>query len=209
MSPMSSLNFARRPFSDDRPFFWLAGLALVLAVVLLVANGRQYVAFHHEIEGTARQIASLEARRDRADHEAAEARTALNNFMASNLAQESKGLLRLVAERRFSWTALLARLERTLPADVRVTRLTPRFEDSSTYLDCALFGKTTDSVVRTIEALSRDPLFDAVDLASESVPEGTVEGYAFELRLRYRSSVPSASASTSASTRATGTGAHR
>jgi Tfp pilus assembly protein PilN len=197
MSQTTSLNFARRPFSDDRPFFWLAGLALVLALILLVVNGRQYVAFHHEIEGTALQIASLEARRDRADHEAAEARTALNNFMASNLTQESKGLLKLVAERRFSWTALLARLERTLPADVRVTRLTPRFEESGTYLDCALSGKTTDSVVRTIEALSRDPLFDAVDLGSESIPEGTNEGYAFELRLRYRAPA------------AAGIGAHR
>jgi Tfp pilus assembly protein PilN len=186
MKRVPSLNFARRPFSDDRAFYWVAGLALVLAAVLLVANVRQFADFHHRIEGTAQQIASLESRRDRADRDASASKTALANYMSSNLAQESKALLKLVAARRFSWTGLLARLEHTLPSDVRVTRLTPRFEDSGTTLDCALVGKSSDAVVRTIAALSRDTLFDAVDLAAEATPEAKIEGYTFELRLRYR-----------------------
>ncbi len=186
MNRARSLNFARRPFSNDRPYLWTAAGAALLALILLVANVRQYTDFHHQIEGTARQIASLESRRDRAERDAAGSKTALNNYLSSNLALESKSLLKLVAERRFSWTGLLARLERTLPTDVRVTRLTPRFEAGGTYLDCALAGKTSDAVVRTITALARDPLFDAVDLSSEMAPEANAEGYAFQLQLRYR-----------------------
>ncbi len=187
-----TLDFARRPFRDERPFLLSAALAFGLAAVLLVANVRQYADFHRSSEGTARQIESLEARRDRADRDAQASRAALNNYKVSNLARESRGLLKLVSERRFSWSALLARLERVLPSDVRLTRLTPRFsETGETTLDCSLVGKTPDAVVRTLAALSKDPEFAAVELRSEAPPgaggAGAPEGYGFQLYLKYGS----------------------
>ena len=42
------------------------------------------------------------------------ARAALGNFKVSALAVESGGLIRIVQERRFSWTGLFARLERAV-----------------------------------------------------------------------------------------------
>jgi Tfp pilus assembly protein PilN len=182
------MNFARRPFRNEQPVIIVLVAAFTVALLLLVANVSLYAAFQNETAGTARQIESLERRRDRAVRDAAASQAALDNYKVSSLAQESRALLKLVAERRFSWTGLLARLERTLPADVRLTRLTPRFDDSGeTYLDCALVGRTPDAVVRTITALSKDPSFSAVDLRSEAGPEaGTPEGFAFELYLKYR-----------------------
>ena len=178
-----SLNFARRPFRNERPVVITLVVGFTAALLLLAANVSLYAAFQRETAGTAEQIQSLERRRDRAAPEAA-----LNNYKVSSLATESRALLKLVAERRFSWTGLLARLERTLPSDVRLTRLTPRFDEAAdTYLDCALVGRTPDAVVRTITALSRDPSFSAVDLRSEAGPEsGTPEGFTFELYLKYR-----------------------
>jgi len=183
-----SLNFARRPFRNERPVVLVLVVAFTAALLLAIANVSLYAAFQRETAGTAEQIQSLERRRDRAARDAATSQAALNNYKVSSLAQESRALLKLVAERRFSWTGLLARLERTLPPDVRLTRLTPRFDESGdTYLDCALVGRTPDAVVRTITALSRDPSFSAVDLRSESGPEaGTPEGFAFEIYLKYR-----------------------
>ena len=118
---------------------------------------------------------------------AAESRTALNNYKVSALAQESRGLLKVVGERRF-WTGLLARLERTLPSDVRVTRLAPRFEDTGeTTLNIGLLGKDADSVVRTIAAFAKDPAFESMDLHTESTPEkGVPEGHSFEITVQYR-----------------------
>ena len=183
-----SLNFARRPFRNERPVLITLVVGFTAALLLLAANVSLYAAFQRETAGTAEQIQSLERRRDRAAHEAATSQAALNNYKVSSLATESRALLKLVAERRFSWTGLLARLERTLPSDVRLTRLTPRFDEAAdTYLDCALVGRTPDAVVRTITALSRDPSFSAVDLRSEAGPEsGTPEGFTFELYLKYR-----------------------
>jgi len=181
-----TLNFARRPFRDERPVLLVAGVLLAVAAGLLFVNLRLYTTFQREVAGTSEQINELEKRRASALRESQEARDVLNTYRVSSLAQESRGLLRLVEERRFSWTALLARLERILPAEVRVARLTPHFESNGVTLSLGLVGKDSDSVVRTIAALGRDPVFSVVDLKSESTPEqGVPEGHSFEIETRY------------------------
>lgn len=182
------LDFARRPFRDERPLFLVVILALAISGLLFAANVSLYRDFHREMEGTSRQIDYLEKRRARLARQAEEMRAALNGFQIASLATESQGLVRVVGERRFSWTGLLARLERTLPPEVRVARLTPKFEDSGeTSLDLALVGKNPESVVRTLAALARDPAFTSVELKSETTPEqGVPEGYSFSLLARYR-----------------------
>ena len=182
------LDFARRPFRDERPAFLVAGLAFAAAAVLFVANVQQYRDFNREIGGTGRQIEFLQDRLQKASRDAEQSRAALNSFKVSSLAQESRGLLRIVAERRFSWTALLARLERTLPPEVRVTRLSPKFDESGeTTLSIGLIGKDAGSVVRMIAAFARDPAFYSVALHSESTPEkGVPEGHSFNVTVIYR-----------------------
>jgi Tfp pilus assembly protein PilN len=181
------LDFARRPFRDERPVLLAAGLAFAAAALLLAENVHLYRAFHRDMEGTGRQIEFLENRRSRAARDAEQSRAALNSYRVSALAQESRGLLRIVGERRFSWTRLLSRLERTLPPEVRVTRLTPQFEETGeTTMTIGLLGKDADSVVRTIAAFARDPAFDSVALHSESSPEkGVPEGHSFEVTVKY------------------------
>jgi Tfp pilus assembly protein PilN len=181
------LDFARRPFRDERPVLLVAGLAFAAAALLLAANVRQYRDFHREIGGTGRQIEFLQERLQKVSREAEQSRAALAGFNVAALAQESRGLLRIVAERRFSWTVLLARLERTLPPEVRVTRLAPRFEDSGAVtLSVGLIGKDAESVVRTIAAFAHDPAFDAVALHSEATPErGVPEGRTFQVTVSY------------------------
>jgi len=182
----TSFNFARRPFRDERPVLLTVGILLFFSAVLLFANLRLYAGFQHSVAGTSQQIDYLEKRKATALREAEEARSALNSYKVSSLAAESKGLLRIVGERRFSWTALLTRLERVLPPEVRVARLTPRFEENAVSVGLGLVGRDADSVVRTITALSRDPAFLVVNLKSESTPEhGVPEGHSFEVEVRY------------------------
>ena len=111
-----------------------------------------------------------------------------NNRVAERrLAEESRELSRLVAERRFSWTVLLARLEKTLPGDVGVVRLQPVFDkNGEVLLDLQLVARNRDAVVPTIRALSKDPAFGTVELKSESSPEGaSVDPFLFQLSSLY------------------------
>src|SRR5262249_2837090 len=71
------LNFARRPFRDDRPVFVLAAAAILVALILLAANLRMYADFQRQIQGTTAEISALEERRTRASTEVSRARAAL------------------------------------------------------------------------------------------------------------------------------------
>jgi len=187
MPATSGWNFARRPFRDERPVLLSIAIMAVLALVFLAANWQLYRRFSRQVEGTRREIAALEKRREVAARDAEESRRAVEGYRLSSLAEEAGALQTIVQERLFSWLALLARLERTLPSDVRLSRLQPRFDSSeSVNLDLAVLGKSSESVVRTIAALSKDPAFHDVELQAEATPEkGVPEGYTFTMRVRY------------------------
>jgi Tfp pilus assembly protein PilN len=182
-----SWNFARRPFHDDRPAYALAAALGLAGLVLLVANIRLYSDYRREVSDTRAEIAALEQRQARADRAAQTARTALSSYRLSAMAEESQGILRIVAERRFSWTGLLARLERALPPEVGLSSLQPRFDSSGeASVDLSLFAKNRESVVRTLTALSRDPALGHVVLKSESAGEpGGQDPFRFEIDSRY------------------------
>ena len=185
----TNFNFARRPFRDFRPVYVAAGGALAAGLILLAVNASLYGEFRREVSDTRDEIAWLEKRKQTATAAAEQARGAMRSYELAQLAGESRGLRRLVEERQFSWIAFLGRLERVLPAEVRVSRLSPRFQESGEVsIDVGLLGRGPESVVRTISALSRSPYFSAVQLLSESYPEsksGVPEGHTFVITTVY------------------------
>lgn len=189
-----AFNFARRPFQDDRPFHVAAVVLLLAGAALLVANVRLFTDFRRQVADTRAEIAGLEDRQQRADRKIQSSKAAVSTYKLSALAEESKGLAKIVAERRFSWTTLLARLERTLPHEVGLAHLGPQFEaDGSIRLDMQLHAKTREAVVKTIAALAKDPAFDDVDLRTEIVAEpGSPEPIQFQLGARYEPPGPQA-----------------
>ncbi len=180
-------NFARRPFRDDRPLYAAAVVLLVIGAALLVANLRLIAEYRRGVADTRASIAALEDRGRRADQKANAAKTALSSYRLSALAEESRGLTRIAAERQFSWTRLLARLERTLPGQVGVARLQPRFGlPGEVWLDMQLVARGREAVVPTIAALAKDPVFADVVLRSESAGEaGAPDPFEFQLETRY------------------------
>jgi len=183
------LNFARRPFRDYRPVYLVAGAAILVGAILFAINASLYGRFRADVADTREEIEWLEKRQERAAAAAEEARKALAAYELSDLAVESRGLLRLVEERQFSWMGFLTRLERVLPAEVRLSRLQPRFQESREVLvDVTLVGRGPESVVRTIAALSRSSSFATVELRTETRPEGkegVPEGHIFILSTVY------------------------
>ncbi len=180
-------NFARRPFQDDRPAFAAAAVLFLAGAVLLFANVRLFANYRRGVSDVRAEIAALDLRQRNADEKARSAKAALSSYQMSSLAEESRELSRIVAERRFSWTLLLARLERTLPGDVGILRLQPVFDkDGGVTLELQLVARGREAVVPTITALSKDPAFGAVELRTESSPEGaSVDPFQFQLSSRY------------------------
>jgi Tfp pilus assembly protein PilN len=188
----ASWNFARRPFRDDRPVYAGAAVLFAVGAILLVSNVRLFAAYRHDVADVRAEIAALEARQRGAEARTRDAKAALSSYKLSALADESRELSRVVAERRFSWTGLLARLERTLPSDVGIQRLQPHFDkDGHVALDLLLVGRSREAVVPTIAALTQDPAFSAVTLHNESQPEGnTADPFQFSIGSRYEPEAP-------------------
>jgi Tfp pilus assembly protein PilN len=180
-------NFAKRPFRDDRPAYVAAAVLFFAGAVLLAVNVRLYTAYRRGVSDVTAEIAALETRQRAAETRANEAKAALSSYKLSALAEESRELARLVAERRFSWTGLLARLERTLPSDVGILRLQPMFgKDGDIALEIQLAGRSREAVVPTLAALAKDPAFGTIDLRTETQPEGTTaEPFQFVLSSHY------------------------
>jgi hypothetical protein len=179
-------NFARRPFRNDRPAFAAAVALLLVGAALLAVNIRLFADYRRQVADTRAEIAALEARGALADEKTQAARSALGSYRLSSLAEESRGLARVVAERRFSWTSLLSRLERTLPFDVGVVHLQPLFGVAGDVtLTLQFAARNREAIVHTIEALSKNPAFGQVELRSESQPEASAEPLQFVLACHY------------------------
>lgn len=180
-------NFARRPFQDDRPVYIAAVALFALGAALLVANLRLFTEYRRQVADTRTEITALEDRKLRAERKKDASKSAVSAYKLSALAEESRGLAKIVAERRFSWTTLLARLERTLPSEVGLAHLQPRFDaDGEVWLEMQFYAKNRESVVKTIAALAKDPALEGVELRSESASEpGSPEPFQFSLGARY------------------------
>jgi hypothetical protein len=182
-----SVNFARRPFRDNRPIMLTIGIALVLGLLLLTLNVRDYYAFKRSSAGTLDEIARLNASAAKTEELAARERAGLASVRLADLQTESTMLNILLKEREFSWSLLLTRLEHVLPPDFYVTRLSPAIQgngDAALTLD--FIGKGPDSIVKTLSALARDRYFRSPIPSSESDPEkGAPEGFQFHITVEY------------------------
>ena len=104
----ATFNYARRPFRDDRPAYAIAAFLALVGAVLLTINLRMAADYRRQVADTRAEIAQLEAREQKAEEKAQSARAALGSYQLSALAEESRGLAKIAAERKFSWTSLLS-----------------------------------------------------------------------------------------------------
>jgi len=181
------LNFARRPFRDDRPIVLTVAASILFGAMLLALNVRDYYAFKRSSAGTHAEIERLNDTAAKTEELAARELAGLASVKLKDLQTESTLLNTLLKEREFSWSLLLTRLEHALPGDVYVTRLSPAVQpDGNAWLTLDFVGKGQDTIVRTLAALARDPYFRTPMPSSETDPEkGAPEGFEFHVTVQY------------------------
>ena len=182
-----SLNFAKRPFRDERPIVVTVATATVLGILLLALNVRDYYAFRRASAGAVAEIRLLNERADEAERTAARERSGLASIRLKDLQVESTQLNTLLKERDFSWSLLLNRLEHAIPDEVYITRLTPAvLASGDANLAIDFVGRGPDTIVKTLSALAKDAYFEEPVPSSETDPEkGAPEGFTFHLTVRY------------------------
>jgi Tfp pilus assembly protein PilN len=174
------LNLARRPFRNDR----LPTVALALGCLLLLAvSVRQAMAVRDVLPGRAgrvdAELVPLVAKVARLRAQAAELR---RESASPDALQEWAAIRDLVDRRTFSWSALLACLEETMPAGVRLRSIAPGGKSGQLEVGLRAVGRTEADGYAFLAALQKRPEFANAFL--DSVSE-TPDGIALHYTMRY------------------------
>lgn len=187
MKPLH-LNLAARPYRDYRPVYAVVVISSLLIAFLAFNNFDTWLRYRTETKSTRDEIARIE----RLTATERQRRETINRQIASidlvSLSKESTFVNKQLAERAFSWSELLDDLEHVLPADVRITSVSPTFADNGVVqLTLPCEGKAADSMLNTIRRLQADPRF-ANPFPNSEEQSGT--GYRFAITVDYKPSAP-------------------
>jgi len=181
------LNLASRPYRDYRPLYAVVVVSSLLVAFLMLNNIDTYYRYIRDTKSTRNKIADLERQTEQEQRQTAELTQRLRGFNVRLLSEQTQFANARLAERAFSWSELLDRLERILPDDVRLESIAPNFsKDGYVHLMLAAVGKNSASMVHMLDRLNHDPRFSNAFPTSEDRGD---TGYRFGIGVDYRPSV--------------------
>lgn len=182
------LNLAARPYRDYRPLYAVVVAASLLIAFLMLNNIDTYYRYVRETRTTRQEIETLE-RQIRAERARTEvAANQIASIDLETLSQQTRFINSRLAERAFSWSELLERLETVLPRDVRLISIAPSFsDDGMVKLALMCEAKTPDGMVMTIDRFNSSSHFADAFPGSDSSSDS---GHRFNLTVNYRPSIP-------------------
>ncbi|MDP9360364.1 MAG: hypothetical protein M3P29_02810 [Acidobacteriota bacterium] len=181
------LNLARRPFRDYRPVYAAVVVMALLTAFLGLNNFDTLLRYRTETRTTRANIARLEEQIADEQRQTETLTQRLRGIDLKLLSSQTEFANTQLAERAFSWSELLDRLERVLPTDVRLQSVTPAFEkDGLVHLSMTCIAKTGDGLTGTINRFNGDSHFANAFPANETQLSGE---HRFTLGVDYRPSI--------------------
>ena len=181
------LNLAARPYRDNRPLYAVVVVTSIVIAFLMLNNIDTYVRYVRDTKKTREEITRLESQIQQERRRAENATRQTGTIDLVSLSKESKFVNAQLAERAFSWSELLDRLETVLPRNVRITSVSPTFQENGlVHLSLACEGKTADSMLNTLRRLQMDPHFSSPFPTSQ---EATPAGFRFGIGADYKPTI--------------------
>jgi hypothetical protein len=179
-------NLASRPFLNTRPVWLVTAVAGVLALILVALNIGLFVRSN-------RTLAPMIEHRDRlaAQERALAAEVGgqiqdLDKVPWGSLAARVNGTNLILREHAFSWLTLLDDVERVMPYEVRILKVTPEVGPAAVTLHLVVVAQTRDAMLQFLENLVADPNFSQPTPRREEGPEESdLPGYSLALSVRY------------------------
>lgn len=167
------INLASRPFRDYRPVYAVVVIMALLTAFLALNNVDTFLRYRTETKTTRGDIAKLAQQIADEKQKAQTVTQRLRGFDLKLLASQTEFANSQLAERAFSWSELLDRLEHVLPSDVRLQSVTPSFaKDGLVHLSMTCVAKTGEGLSATINRFNGDPHFANAFPTSEAQNNG-------------------------------------
>jgi len=181
------LNLASHPYRDYRPLYAVVVLASLLIAFMLLNNIETGYRYVRDTRTTRDKIAQIDQQAQAENRRAAEAMQRIRGVNVKVLSEQAQFANARLAERAFSWSELLDRLERVLPNDVRIESVSPAFDKNGmVHLSLLAVAKNGEGMVHTLDRLNRDPRFSNAFPTSENKSN---TGYTFGIGVDYRPSI--------------------
>ena len=181
------LNLASRPYRDERPFIIVVVVSSLLIAFLTLMNFDAWYRIRNETRETRAKTASLETQAEQERVRTDALNQKLRTVDTKRLARQTQFANAVIAERAFSWSELLDRLERVLPDYVRIDSISPAFDKSGlVHLTLHCIARDGTGLVSTLNRMNQEPYF------SNPFPNGedhTEQGYLFTIGVDYRPSI--------------------
>lgn len=182
------LNLAARPFRDYRPLYAVVVVVSLIIAFLMLNNVDTYYRYVRETTTTRDEISRVNAQIEQERRRTEVAQNQISSIDLVGLDRQSKFVNAQLAERAFSWSELLDRLESMVPPDVRITSIGPQFlPDGLVQLSIRAEAKDSNGMMETVTRLQSSPHF--VD-AFPNVEQNTGAVFAFGLTVNYKPSIP-------------------
>ena len=174
-------NLASRPYLNTRPVWVVTAVAAFMVLIFAVVNTHVWLKSSHSLEEQILTYDQLEEEYRRLTAEVSEQAEDLNRVPWKSLAARVNAVNAVIREHEFSWIGLLDDIERVLPYEVRLTKISPRVDVDSVNLSLVAIGRTRDALLDFFDALIQDPSFSEPTPSSEITPEESGFGYVFNL----------------------------
>ena len=183
----NSLNLASRPFSNRILPWALTVIILFVSLIGLLMVVQLTTTTRREADRVQGQNTQLKQR----EHDLLEAAQRVQQSFTPEQQQGLPAAHALVDRKSFSWSRLLADLESSLPANVKVSRIavrdvTRQGGQTVAQLDLAVFSKSPATIDEMVRAMNQEGVFLA-EIRNQNLQKGRGEaGTEFELAVIYR-----------------------
>ena len=187
MKPLH-LNLASRPYRDYRPVYAVVVITALLVAYMMLDNVTTYYRYIRDTKSTRTKIAQVDAETQREQQQTDQLSQRLRSVNLKQLADRTQFVNAQIAERAFSWSELLDRLERVVPNDVRIEAISPSFDKNGLVrLNMQATAKTGTGMIDTLDRINRDPQFEHAFPSSED-KQGD-GAYHFGINVEYRPTI--------------------
>jgi hypothetical protein len=173
---MLRTNLSTRPFYNVRAVHAALAAAALVVLLFTLFNAVQIVrlGLSQQTLGASASEAEQEAARLRGD--AAKIRAQINPQELTVVANAAREANRIIDQRAFSWTALFAQFEATLPPDVRITAVQPRIDDNNFIISVGVEARRAEDLDAFVEALENGGAFrNVLAVKEQTSAEGLIE----------------------------------
>jgi Tfp pilus assembly protein PilN len=183
---MITPNLSTRPFLNTRPVWLVTAVAGLAALILLALDLRLVFVANRTLVNESARLDALVVRHRELKAEVTRDVEDLKRVPWRSLTRRVDATNLILSEHAFSWLGMLDDVERVMPYDVRLTRITPNVSPDGVILSLELIALNREAMLELLDNLVADQRFSNPTPSTESTPEeNSSAAYEMSLRVNY------------------------